>query len=652
MSTTAEHSTENNRTGSTEQTAGTHTRRTIIFVVVAAACVALTTLVEFSSRPPAIQEFGRVGEEFYPEFTDPTLASSLEVYVFDTEKVRPLDFQVARLPNGRWTIPSHHNYPADAEDQLAQTAASVIGIKRGAMVTRWPADHAHYAVVNPKQDVLNVDEVEGVGKRVILKSDNGDVLADYIIGERVEDTNSNQYYVRHPDESEVYIASLEIDLSTRFADWVDTNLLDITRSKIVEITVNDYSFDELRGVISLRDTSTLHREKSFDPWVLDGLDESVEEVDDDAMRDTLSAIVDMKIVGVRPKQKGLTPELRLDRDVLRSQNDIDRLQSDLLTRGFLLQQDRNTDELSLVAREGELYAATTDGLRYRLHFGRAFAGSQEELEIGLSSGADADTESADSEKPDQDESDDTADEDTDKPSDADESDEEDDDGRPGRYVFIRVEFIEKYLGDRPVKPVEPEMPEELKTAEDSADAGESTNEETAAEGDEDSSDPDDDASDDAETEDPLAEIRRQYEDTKQKYENDLRDFEREQEDYEQKIEDGLTKTQKLNRRFADWYYVIPGASYEKLRLSRANLVKEKEQEEAPDASGDADSTADPFIIPADSPQEQDATPAADTPTDGDPEREEEEPESSQDTSPEGDTVDDASSEDTSLESGG
>ena len=163
------------------------TVRTLGFVAAAVACLAVTGIVEYASRPAPIKEFGRVGEEFYKDFTDPTLATALEVYIFDAERVEPRDFRVQRLPNGRWVIPSHHNYPADAEDRLARTAASLIGIKRGALVTRWPADHARYGVVDPRQDSLTVDQVEGVGRRIILRGEDGTVLADYIIGKPVKE---------------------------------------------------------------------------------------------------------------------------------------------------------------------------------------------------------------------------------------------------------------------------------------------------------------------------------------------------------------------------------------------------------------------------------------------------------------------------------
>ena len=107
-------------------------KTTYWFLGGALAFLAITGAAEWANRPAAIKEFGRVGEEFYSDFVDPTLATSLEVFVFDADAVKPKEFRVERLDNGRWVIPSHHNYPADAEEQLAKTASSVIGIKRGA----------------------------------------------------------------------------------------------------------------------------------------------------------------------------------------------------------------------------------------------------------------------------------------------------------------------------------------------------------------------------------------------------------------------------------------------------------------------------------------------------------------------------------------
>ena len=565
--------------------------RTLIFVGLAGVCLAITTTIEVSSRPAPIQEFGQIGQMFYPDFIDPTLATELEVHAFDTEAVSKQEFIVKRLPNGRWSIPSRHNYPADAEDQLAKTAASVIGIERGAMVTRWTDDHAKYGVVDPGQDALKVDEVEGVGKRLILRGEN-EVLVDYIIGDPVESDESGDYYVRRKDDEDVYITKLSIDLSTRFTDWIDTDLLHINQSDLRQLTINDYEFDELQGTITTAETSLLKRENSSDPWVLGGLDEETEEVDKDAMREAESAIADMKIVGVRPKKPGLSPELTLDRSAIQSQNDVQVLQSDLMSRGFLLQPDKEkeSNSLKLIAREGELYAATEDGLIYRMHFGRAFTGTQDELEFGLSADESEDGEES------EDNSDDAAGEDASEDDDADESggdeDRESDSSRPGRYVFVRVEFDEVNLGERPAEPVVPEMPEELKQAGEEQTAAEADtvgdsagNDEAAPDGDGESDSEPGDGSDEAE-EDPLEVIRKEYETAQKDYELNKMTYDNDLESFEKKVEDGQKKAEDLNRRFAEWYYVVSGETFDKLRLSRSDIVKMKEEEteDEPDTS--------------------------------------------------------------------
>ena len=55
--------------------------------------------------------------------------------------------------------------------------------------------------------------------------------------------------------------------------------------------------------------------------------------------------------------------------------------------------------------------------------------------------------------------------------------------------------------------------------------------------------------------------------------------------YEKKLADGQQISEELNRRFALWYYVIPGDQYDKLRLSRSQLIREKTEEPEVPAGG-------------------------------------------------------------------
>ena len=639
-------------------------KTTWCYVGVAALCLAVTGALEWANRPAPIEEYGKVGEPFYADFVDPTLATSLEVFTFDAETVQPKSFKVEKLTNGRWVIPSHHNYPAEAEQRLADTASSIIGIERGAMVTRWEADHGRYGVVNPKQETLSVDQVEGVGQRLTLRGDDDAVLADYIVGKQV-DGSYDEYYVRHPAEDEVYIASLDVDLSTKFADWIEPELFDLTAGNIIKLTVNDYSFNELNGTVTESEVSEISREKAYgNDWTLASLDTETEELNDDAVRDTTNAIADLEILGVRPKEKGLTPELTLDKSALGSQRDVEFLQSDLLTRGFLLQPGESKDQLNLISREGELYAGTDDGLVYRMHFGRAFAGNQDELEVGFAKGngngdvenaaatvraAEGDSASNESsgsgdESPDESVADDSS---------------KSDSAKPGRYLFVRVDFDESLLGDRLTEPTEPEKPAELIEAEAAAKEAEETtkvdDEGEAAEsqvdtGDSATSSADDEGSiavvaeskdgDKAESEeaessstgnDPtsaeadasneiaadepdtgdenrLVQLREDYDAAKKQYDDDLKAY----SDRQDKISKGQEKAEELNRRFADWYYVISGDSFDKLSLARADLVTVKEAVEEVDTEA---SSAEEAVDESPEKEKSDDNPISEAPAD-------------------------------------
>ena len=577
--------------------------RTMAFVGVAVGCLAITGLFDAMNRPAAIEEFGKMGQEFYPEFTDPTTATSLTVSVIDPEEVKPLQFSVKQSDDtGQWVIPSHHDYPADAADQLAKTASSIIGIKRGAMISRWESDHAKYGVVDPETDSVSIDQIEGIGKRITIGGPNEATLASYIVGKKNEDS-TNQYFVRHPDEAETYIAELDINLTTKFGDWVNTDLLEITDGDIVRLDLNDYSFDEIQGTITGNIESVLSRDSSSADWELEGIDAETEQVKTAAVTETLTALTTLEIAGVRPKQAGLTPDLQIDRAALRSQGDFDRLSRDLLSRGFLLQPNRENKELlELISREGEMFVGASDGLLYRLYFGRAFTGSNEDLEIGLSS--DSTEEEGDEAPSDEEAAGDSAE-------DKEEGEEETPSGKPGRYVFVRVNFDATLLGDVLTKPEEPQEPaeiqelkekiaaaaEEAATEETEEAASESetdgspeeksTEEETADEEDTQEQDEEDSSEQEAEAvesdEEKLARLQEEFTAAQAAYQTELAAF----EEYQQKIEEGTEKAVELNRRFAKWYYVIPGESYDKLSLDRDNIVEPKQDETSEDPAGGA-----------------------------------------------------------------
>ena len=135
--------------------------KTIAFVLVA---VALCAAAVFTSPKNVSDEmFSDQGTEFYPEFTDPLKATTLEVIGMDEKQGKMIPFKVA-LKDGRWVIPSYSNYPTDVKDKMEHTAVKLLKLKRDELRSSIPSDHEELGVVNPEKG-----SPIGAGIRVTLK---------------------------------------------------------------------------------------------------------------------------------------------------------------------------------------------------------------------------------------------------------------------------------------------------------------------------------------------------------------------------------------------------------------------------------------------------------------------------------------------------
>src|SRR5262249_25839865 len=143
----------------------------------------------------------------------------------------------------------------------------------------------------------------------------------------------------------------------------------------------NYSIDEANSRLIEGEVNKLTRDKTADPWKLEGFEESKEELDVSKINSMISTLDDLKLVGVRPKPKGLRPDLTLDREFIKRQADPDQLLLNMQARGFILTPDKSR-QLHLYSNEGELVAATNKGVVYTLKFGEVFSGDESEIEVG------------------------------------------------------------------------------------------------------------------------------------------------------------------------------------------------------------------------------------------------------------------------------
>jgi hypothetical protein len=306
------------------------------------------------------------GEPFFPEFTDPNVATTLEVIEYNEETGAAQPFKVT-FQDGRWTIPSHHNYPADGQNRLAHTAGGVIEIKKDDYRSNNVADHEAFGVIDPLDETATT--LKGRGKRVTIKGGSGKILADMIIGGSVEG-RSNLRFVRLPDQKRVYAALVDLDISTKFEDWIERDLLQLETRNVQQITLRDYSIDERTRSIDQRDVLTLDR--SEETWKANRMSSS-QQIDSATMDELLAGIDDLSIVGVRPKPEGLSRTLARAEQAQMAQADLLSLQS----RGYYFTREGN-----LVSNEGELEVRTSEGVNYILRFGEVLYGSGETVTAG------------------------------------------------------------------------------------------------------------------------------------------------------------------------------------------------------------------------------------------------------------------------------
>lgn len=343
------------------------TRKTLAFVA-AAAVVAAAAFIA-APDDPTPEAFSDRGEAFFPDFVDPNDAVSLEVIDFNEATGGINAFSVV-FKGTRWRIPSHHNYPADDKDRLARTAAGLIEVRKDDVVAEIAADHEALGVVDPLDE--SVASLAGRGKRVSIKDGNDNMLADLIVGGNVPGREGQYRYLRVPGQKRTYAARFDVDISSRFGDWIEKDLLELDQARIEQVILKDYSIDEDTRMLDQRDTIVLSK---GDPDWTANRTRAGQKVDAVKMEDLLKALDELTIVGVRPKPAGLSRSLEdQDEGIGITRSDLASLQQ----KGYYF-----TGDGQLVSNEGETQVRTEDGVIYTLRFGEIVYGAGDEVTAGL-----------------------------------------------------------------------------------------------------------------------------------------------------------------------------------------------------------------------------------------------------------------------------
>ncbi|MEX2561116.1 MAG: DUF4340 domain-containing protein, partial [Pirellulales bacterium] len=473
-------------------------------------------------------------------------------------------------------------YPADAAQQLAEAAGSLVDLEVVSVVSEDASMHETYGVVEPDVKKLAAG-AEGVGKRVVLEDKSGKKLALLIIGKEVRGQGDLRY-VRKPNQDPVYTVSLRTDgLTTRFDAWIEKDLLKLNAFDVKQVTIDDHSIDALnqalipksKMVLALEDSKwkpvqmQVYKNRGFQEVAL----AEDEELNEQKLNDMKNALQDLKIVDVRHKPAGLGGDLKAGKDVL----DKPEWQNALRQRGFWVAK-LSDDRFELFSNDGEVRCGMKDGVEYVLRFGGIAGRGEEQSEPH------ADHEGHEHE----------------------EHAEEAEDAGTNRFILVTAQFNQDLIAKPELEPVPGEAAAPADADQGATPAGadggelnpgggdgaasgnqqvdgdESSSGESASTGQGEPAD-----AGQAEDQQPAAESKQPAKPaTKAQRERIEKENKQKQDDYNDQVKKGQERVKELNDRFADWYYIISNDTYVKIHLSREDIVRKK-----PKAGGDED--ADP-----------------------------------------------------------
>ena len=355
--------------------------KTALCLVAAGAAVGLVVISRPASRQ--LQLISDQGTPLTPDLKNPLDLRSLEVISYDEQAVKVRAFKV-ESDGKNWKIPSAFNYPADAQEGVAKAASAFTGIVRERFVSDNKNDFAKYGVIDPTDEASLATNNRGT--KVTFRDAAGKSVVDVIIGKPVDasepgaQVGPRKRYIREAGKNRTHVTTIDGAFSTKFVDWVETDLLKLTADKVKVLEVDRYNIDEQTGKIKNPTTLKLSRNRAsalaadgappapaaWTGWDIaaepppGGPSES-EKIENDRITGGLTALSQLKIVGVQPKPANLVKALsKAENSVALDVND----QLSLRKHGFFIAQ-----QLGLVANEGTLTVTLDDGVVYQLMLG-------------------------------------------------------------------------------------------------------------------------------------------------------------------------------------------------------------------------------------------------------------------------------------------
>lgn len=359
--------------------------KTLVAIGIAVAVSAIAAVTRPNLGNFDGDEYDALVNKTLVDFDDPDKAASLEIVRVDAASGDLERFKVARNVKGSWSIPSHANYPADAEAQVRNVATLFIGKSILGVAATSADKHETFGVIEPSAENAGDD---GVGTLVRIEDRGGDELVALIVG-KPEKHDPRQRFVRRVGQDVVLVAKLDSSfLSTEFEDWIDKDILQLQVFDIQDVQIRDYTIVQVENATRLVNRSavdlgwdpvrgdwSVKRMVTFDAagMEVDATLKPEEELNRRQLNLLKGALTSLEIVDVRPKPTGMGSELQTEAARV-------ELEKSLNALGFRTPPASLAPAHRLLADNGEVIITMKDGVRYVLKFGATVAKKISELQ--------------------------------------------------------------------------------------------------------------------------------------------------------------------------------------------------------------------------------------------------------------------------------
>ncbi len=357
----------------------------------------------------------KIGRKLFENFDDPLKIRSLEIIRLDSISGKKKSILLTER-KGHWFIASHFNYPAENTKQMAKVVSPFLtlavlsiagGEKKSWDLSKITDLHRECKVLDPSD--LSPEQKESSGILVRINGGDGEHFVEAILGDRVPESSSvrDVRYIRRPGEDEVYTvdfstaSSEEAEaeesqtmperLSINPIDWMNRDLLQISRWNIKELAVHQYSYDvksngiKPEGYYAFKQDPSMALERVWTPTkglvlekkgskyipIIDFDKKKPNNKQINEIADTIGHLTIAEVERKTDRWSHLLEESRSIREMINSNENL--AAQGFYIASFDLVHPMETEPI-LIGEQGEISLLMKDGILIRLVFGKEIEG--------------------------------------------------------------------------------------------------------------------------------------------------------------------------------------------------------------------------------------------------------------------------------------